>query len=487
MLKFAWFPETLDHSEERLRGLHLVGPDSVPIRGEVKQENGLIVAAARSKDPVGLSVLWPVPGFGLVQLETTRLLPRAEPYHLPIELVRHRLMRLSIKREEWGLFDYEGMDAIAEQIDVARDLFLAALEQIEDGTAAAELANRSLSAACHVSDELCRFHAQIFLQRRRQSNGFEKGLVGVAVPVKAPKTVISPALAKSFDFVRVPFTWRELRPKEQGVQFDEADQIVKAAVAVGLPLRGGPLLSFGVQSLPDWMYIFEHDFETVCDYARDHVRRTVQRYGSRISSWIAVSGLHADNAFTFNFEQIIDLTRAAVTTVKQVQPKAQVVLDLTQPWGEYYARNPQTVPPMLYAEMAVQNAIPFDAFGVQFLLGIDSQGFRMRDLLQVSSLIDRLANSGKAIQITAVAVPAEDAGGGWWLEPWTEKAQSEWITRFAEVVFSKPFVESLCLHALTDPWSSVPHGGAARENLAPRPLVKCLKRLRNELVGQDKP
>ena len=93
-----------------LHGAHLVGAEGVPVRAEIRLDRGMIHGESRGTDAVGLSLLWPVKGFGTVQLETTRLPPANEPYHLNVELARHRLMRISFKREEWGLFDYPGMD-----------------------------------------------------------------------------------------------------------------------------------------------------------------------------------------------------------------------------------------------------------------------------------------------------------------------------------------------------------------------------------------
>ncbi len=484
MHRFLWFPPADIPAPDRLRGAHLVGADGVAVRGETRADAGAINCTTRSTDAIGLSLLWPVRGRGLVQLETTRLLPREEPYHLHIELARQRLLRLSIKREEWGLYDYAGMESIGELIDKARDAFSAALESMDDPPRAAGLADESLMHGLAASDEMCRFHAGVFLGRRQQSNGFSRGFLGVALPAATPPKLVGAGLNKVFDHVRLPLAWRDLQPKEQGASFEKYDALVKAAVAARLTIRGGPLLNLGVQAVPDWMYLYENDYESLADFAKEHIRRTVQRYASKISSWVAVSGLHADSVFPLTFEQVIDLTRLAVTTVKQAAPRANAIVGLTQPWGEYYARNQQTIPPLLYAEMVVQSAIPFDAFGLQLLLGIDSDGFRMRDLLQIGALVDRLANLGKVLHVTAIAVPSKEQNGGHWLEPWSEGAQADWLAALCEVLLSRPYVESVCLHALTDPLSSIPHGGLVRDDLTPKPALQRLAKLRGALTGE---
>ncbi|MBL8880602.1 MAG: endo-1,4-beta-xylanase [Phycisphaerales bacterium] len=492
MLRFLVKPADGHKLTTELHGAHLYGADGVPVRADVRYADGQIICDAKSQTPLGLSLLWPVAGVGVVQLETTRLPLRREPYHLHLELARHRLMRISLKREEWGLFDYSGMEEISASIDQARDSFVAAMEAQPDVSAVARLSDRSLEQSVLASERMSRFHASVFLGRRHQSGGFSRQFLGAAAPPVANKTALLRRAAEVIDFLRIPMTWRELQPKEQEFRYDNVDEWLKAATPAKMPMRAGPLLNFGVRSVPDWMYIWENDIDSILDYARDHVRRTVQRYAAQVNSWTVVSGLHADAVFPFTFEQIIELTRMAATVTKQTAPRCQVILDITQPFGEYYARNQRTIPPLLYADMIVQSGLPFDAFGLQFLFGIDSEGFHLRDLLQVSALIDRLAQLGKPLHITGVGVPSQpesDAGGiapgGEWHGPWNEETQANWLEAFIEIAMSKPYVECVCVDALVDgPSAGVAHGGILREDLSPKLAFKRLADIRKRLQSE---
>lgn len=466
MPKFALFPKSPSQRPD-VRSMYLVGVDGVPVRGDIRYADDVIVCETHTPEALGLSLLWEVEGFGRVQLETTRLPPRDEPYNLHAELARHRLMRISTKREEWGLYDYPGMNEVAARIDGARDRFVQSLAALNEPRRAARLADEALAESLWASEELCGFHASIFLGRRQMSGGLSKGVLGATVPAGLPERAVGKALAKVFDFVRVPLPWREIQPEERETTYDALDACLKRCAAAGLPVRGGPVLNFGVQFVPDWMFAWESDYEAIAAFAREHVRRTVQRYASQVSSWIVASGLHADNVFPFNFEQIMDMTRLAVNTTRQAAPRAHIVLDLVQPWGEYYARNQRSIPPLLYAEMAQQSGIAFDAFGVQFLFGIDAEGYQVRDFMQVSSLIDRLAGLGKPLHITAAAVPSTKQVGGTWRRAWSEETQAEWLTTFGTIALSKPYVESVCLCGLTDgACAGVPSGGVLRDDLS---------------------
>ncbi|MGE0482241.1 MAG: endo-1,4-beta-xylanase [Phycisphaerae bacterium] len=487
MLRFLTCPPTNERYAAELHGAHAFGADSVPLRAEFSSANHTIRCDPRANTPAGLSLLWPAKNCGVYQLETTRLPALDKPYHLHVELARHRLMRISQKREEWGLFDYPGMEDIANEIDRARDLFITALEKIDDPAAAARAADEALALSLEASERMCRFHATVFLARRQQAGGFAKPFLGVAAPHGPAPAAVAKRLTEAFDFIRVPFVWREIQPKEQETRFESTDEWIKLANSAKLGVRGGPLLNFGVRFVPDWMYIWENDHESILEYSREHVRRTVQRYASQINSWVVAGGLHADSVFSFSFEQIMELTRMAAQVTKQVAPRAQVVLDITQPFGEYYARNQRTIPPLLYADMAVQSGIPFDAFGLQFVFGLDSDGYHLRDFLQISALIDRLANLGKPIHITAVGVPSTPSIGlgGYWKTPWSEATQADWLVTLSEIALSKPYVENICLHLLADtPHGVIPSAGVLREDLAPKPafnkLVQFRKRLQSE-------
>jgi GH35 family endo-1,4-beta-xylanase len=337
----------------------------------------------------------------------------------------------------------------------------------------------------HASEELCRFHATVFLERRRQAGGFAREFLGVRLPAAAPAKALVKGFSKVFDFVQIPFVWRDIQPDERSSDYSAIDKWVQAGRKAGLVVRGGPVLSFGVQSVPDWMYTREDDYEAIVSLAREHVRRTVQRYAGEIDTWIVASGLHADNVFSFNFEHIIDLTRMAVNVTKQAAPRARVVLDLMQPWGEYFARNQRTAPPTLYAEMVMQSGIDFDAFGLQLVFGLDSEGYRLRDTLQISALIDRLANLGRPLHITAAAVPSDGSAKGLTGQDWSEERQADWLAGFCEMALSKPYVECVCLQTLTDGvCTGIPTGGVLRADLTPKPAFKRLAEVRRGLSGK---
>lgn len=472
-----------------LAGSYVVGSDSVPLRADLELKDDQIVCAKRSDGPAGVALLWPVTGCGAILMETSRLVERSRPYNLALELARSRLMRINQKREEWGLFDFDGIEPVADEITKARDLFVEALKADEDREQT-RLAEQALQLAFIAGEQLTHFHADLFLNRRRQSLGFGKRNVGCTVELSNATEAYRIRFKEGFDYAYLPLSWRVLEPKQGEFNWRLFDGWVEFLAKNRIPIKAGPLVRFHERHLPDWVGMYEPDFETVRNLLFEHVRRVVERYGQYVHQWDVISGIHAENTFEFTFEQIMEMTRVTSSLVKQLAPRAQTVVDLVALWGEYYARNQRTIPPLLYADMVVQSGIAFDAFGVQFVFGAPVDGMFVRDMMQISEKLDRVGSFGKPVHVTAVQAPSSSvgegtlAGGGSWWKPWSEQLQARWIKEFFAVAFSKPFVESITWKDLADrPQATVPSGGLCNADLTPKAAFKVIKDYRAVMLN----
>jgi hypothetical protein len=500
-LRFKAYSHGKPLTAMELDGAYLVGSDGVPLRADIGLVNGEINCLKKAQGPAGLSLVWHVNGFGKLMLETTRLPDEDRLYNLNVELARGRLMRIGQKREDWGLFDSTDPAEITTDIDRARDLFIEALKT-EDPGKASQFADESLRLSCEAGERLSLYHADIFLSRRLHGGTFSRRVFGCAVDLASLNELYCRRLMEGFDFLAVPIIWRRVEPKEQEYNWTQLDTWIKWLTDNRRPIKAFPLVAFNEANIPDWLYIWEHDFETVRDLVYDHINRVVQRYGSVVQSWDVISAIHADNCFNFNFEQLMELTRMAATLTKQLSPRSTTVIDLIAPWGEYYARNQRTIPPMLYADMTVQSGINFDAFGLQFYFGVGREGMHMRDLMQVSSMIDRFGALGKPLHITALQVPsattpdpwdawggaASIENGGYWHEPWSEDVQARWLRDFIRVALSRPFVDTMTWRDLADyEGHYLPHGGLLHRDLSPKKAYEELVRIRRTIPrAEDK-
>ncbi len=382
MLRFRVFKNGSPPGDLDLSTAYLVGSDSVPIRGEFTYAHGEIVCRKRAAGPAAISLMWESKNFGSVIQATTRLPERDEPYVLNLELARGRVMRLMQKREEWGIFDLPDLAALNEKSLVARDLLLEGITSQGEPAKASEFGDRCLEIVLPLSEQAALAHADLLLQRRISTRNFPRGAFGMRVEHGITLEAYRRALVPNADFVRMPMWWKVIEPQEQQFNWHPIDEWMEFLRRVRLPVVAGPLVHFAEVSIPEWLYIWEHDYETVRDLLYEHIERVVGRYGPQVALWNVISGLHVNAQFSFTFDQLMDVTRMAVGLVKKIHAPARTMIELTQPWGEYYAGNQRSIPPMLYADMIVQSGIQFDVFGVQLKFGLPKDGCWQRDLFR---------------------------------------------------------------------------------------------------------
>ncbi len=488
MLRFQVFRDGQVPTELDLSAAYLVGSDSVPIRGELAYMEGEVRCRKRPAGPAALTLMWEVRNFGTIMLETVRLPERSRPYVLNVELARNRMMRLLQKREDWGLLDIPEAQAVNQKFNEARDLLIEAMENLENPPLAAKFADKCLAIAVPASEQTSIVHAELLLQRRISTRAFPKNVFGCFAVPERSDDAYRRKLAAAAEFIYLPMTWKFMEPQEQTFNSVPMDSWVEYLRQTKLPIAAGPLVHFSESAIPDWLYIWEHDYETVRGLLYEHIERVVQRYGPSVVLWNVLSGLHVNSHFSFTFDQLMDLTRMAITLVKKLMPNARTMIEITQPWGEYYAKNQRSIPPMIYAEMAVQSAIPFDIFGVQLCFGIPREGQWQRDLFQASAMLDRFAALGKPVVISRMGVPSiqmdKNAGAGLWRKPWNDQLQSKWLEALTNIVLSKPFVEAMTWCDILDTDAAdMPACGLLTANLMPKPSMQTWLAMRRAVMA----
>lgn len=471
-----------------------VGPESVPIPGEVRFENGVLTLNLPDEHAVGISLMWEVVGQGVYHMETTRLQPRSAPYNLNVELARCRLMKIVQKQEDWNLFDFPRADQYNAMFREAQGLFADALGKLHEPAEAAKLADLSLSKAVDVSEQLAIFHGELLLNRRRATGGIPKHVFGCRVDSTVQNQRYKDTLTENFDYAVVPMNWRQLQPEEDSFVTEPVDEWIEQLSRKRIPIIAGPLIDLSEGGMPDWSFIWEHDFDTLRELAYEFVQKVVHRYRKAVSVWNVVAGLHTSSHFTLTFEQIIELTRLLVAQVKTLLPNARTLVTITQPYGEYHARGHTSVPPMLYAEMVAQAGVNFDAFGLELQTGIPRVGSYVRDLFQVSSLLDRFSTTGRPVFVTATTAPDRNqpdrndksdgamnpANAGRWRRAWDPELQAQWMDAVYHLALSKPYVESIAWGDLADINPTVPGGGLLDDMLKPKPSFKKLQEIREQ-------
>jgi hypothetical protein len=568
MLSFLVFENSVPAAEWPLGVAHLIGPDEVPTQGEIRLENGAIVCEKPGNDAVGLVVQFPAglrgTPLGLLTLRTSLLPDRPEPYLLSLELARHRIMLVLNKLEDWALFDLPADDPIITQLEEARGEFTDALvalchKDASSGTArpdpgsllkADTHARTALGLALDASEKLAGLHAarqlkgrldgSIFAEaqaraeaamsnERPLADGAIKSPDGGNVILPAPPLVgcaINPAMftpelgkvvAGCCDFVSMPMRWADMEPTEGKYAFAKTDKWIEWAIrSAKLPVHAGPLICFSEICVPEWLYIWEHDYETLRELVYEHIKTMVTRYRKTITRWTVCSGLHVNESFALNLEKMMDLTRMCALLVKKLHPAGKVQIEIDRPWGEYFGRNKRSMPPRMYGDLIQQAGIAVDAFGLRVQVGQPASGRSARDLAQISDLLDRYAELEKPLAVTAIGAPSQPITAaprsrsaqngapspppqaGTWHTAWSPETQSRWLTQALSIAASKPYITSVCWQELYDVPASaasgpggaatdMPFGGLITDTGTLKPAAQALGELRGTLRHRPAP
>jgi hypothetical protein len=296
-------------------------------------------------------------------------------------------------------------------------------------------------------------------------------------------------LLEFFGFVTIPINWARIESVRDNYDFSMVDACIEVLGKKKLAVGAGPLLCFSKEYLPRWLLVSGWGFERIREAAYQFITKVVSRYANDIHFWSVISGLNVLNDFGFNFEQVLEMTRAANMAVKAASDRAFKIIEISNPWGEYYATKADTIPPLVYIDMIVQSGINFDAFGLTMRFGKNQSGMHVRDMMQISSILDCFGSIAKPLYITDVEVPSRHGDGrqqgevaGVWHREWDEAGQGQWIEQFCKIALSKQFVDTMTYSNLCDAQSDIiSNSGLLTDRFEPKKSFYTLKKL-NDFV-----
>jgi hypothetical protein len=329
--------------------------------------------------------------------------------------------------------------------------------------------------------------ADTLFKARKSSRGFNRACLGTHVHTSSldHKAYVDRVAGVS-DFAVIEINWAQIEKSPEEYDFSEVDRCVDVLTAKKMLFMAGPLLRFHKDSLPPWLFEGRPGFDDIRDAAYRFVSEVVARYRRRISRWIVVSGLNAWNYCAFSVEQVLEMTRSANMAVKAVHPRGIRVIEVVNLWGEYHGILPNSVSPVAYMDMVIQSGVTFDAFALQVKFGKNETGLHVRDMLQVTSLLDYLSLLGKPLYITQVQIPSESGTGdcdekvaGVWHNSWDPKRQALWLDQFYRIAMSKPMVDAVVYGKLADHSPSlIQHSGILTEAFKPKDAYRVIRRFR---------
>ena len=468
---------------------YMAGAEGTPWRSRGAWRDGHIVIERASDESGNLFIPWQVEGHGELVLSTASLMERERAYLLPLELARGTLNRLRNQVVEWEMSGLAPPHGLAEQLASAMGCFIRAATSQRDAGAAAEQAEQvmriSLDAMKQLAAAYCRQAIEFRHQRHARLPVFLAGDIETQ-PLGEPMASV---FLSAFNWAAVPMAWREVEPREGERQWKTVDQQIRWCCENGLSICGGPLMRLDRMRLPDWVFDFGDEFESLQSHVARHVYDVVLRYRGQVQLWHGAARMNVGGSLPLSEEQKLRLAVVAIEAAHRADPQTPVFISFDQPWCEYLARSDLDLPPLDFADALVRADLGVAGIGLEINLGYWPEGTLPRDVLEISRQIDRWGELGLPLVIL-LAIPSNDEAdpqarhpakpirhavpGG--LGP---QSQSAMVEQLVSLMLAKPSVSGVIWTQLSDAQPhEFAHAGLFDAQDLPKPMAEVLSSIR---------
>lgn len=482
---------TLQHRDRitsaALKGIYVAGNEEIPWPTRASWEDDMLVVERTISDSGAVYVPWRVDGLGQCILSTATLTERLRPYQLEVELARGLLNRV---RNRVFIWEWLGLDTPAEfhqQLTDATQKFSRAATSQKKPAVAANLALESIDRTLGASDELVRCFAQQAIASRQEQTPIP-ALLGVAMPTQQTDVSIRRELVSACNIVQLPVAWRALEVSEGTRDWKHTDEQLAWCQKAGLKVAAGPLLRMDDTGIPDWMYLWEDDFDNLTRLILEHVHAVVSRYSGRVHLWHVASRVNTGTLLGLEEEQRLQLVAQVLELVKKLDSRTPTVVSFDQPWAEYLSERDQDLAPVHYADALVRAGLGISGFGLELNVGYQPGGSTMRPTFEIGRLLDQWSVWGLPLMIslTAPSNAVEDfhakKGVEVQLDAEGDDPQQRWAASVLPLLIARATVQIVLWNQIRDGEPhEFPHGGLFDERDQPKPTLQLMRDLRKSL------
>src|SRR5262249_4600103 len=124
------------------------------------------------------------------------------------------------------------------------------------------------------------------------------------------------------------------------------------------------------------------------------VEAAVRRYRRRIRRWQLTAASNWASVLGLSEDELLSLTFRLGEAARQADSSLELVVGISQPWGEYMALADRTYSPFIFADTLIRSGLQLAALDLEVVMGVKGRGGYCRDLLELSRLIDMYALIG---------------------------------------------------------------------------------------------
>ena len=470
---------------------YMSGPDQIPWPCRTRLQNGELIIERNVADSGKFHIPWPVEGHGRFMLSTATLMQRDRPYQLAVELARGKVNQVRNQIADWQSIGLVVPGKVESAMHKALEALSHAVTSQRDAGRAAGLAQKAIVLALDAADLLVASYTDQSLAARHRSGQKLRTLLAANLGRHPLEMPLAAYYFKAFNAAQVPIAWRTVEATESVCQWDLSDQQIAACRANELTVCAGPLLRIDAGGLPDWLYLWEGDFNSILSFVTEFVEKAVTRYRGQVDLWQCAARVNVGEGLALTEEQRLRLTARAIEVTHELDPETPMVVRFDQPWAEYMGRTAPDFSPLHFADALIRSGLKLAAVGIEINMGYQPSGSYPRDRLEFSRLLDLWSYLGLPLHVT-LAVPGGEANepttrGG--LAPmahampggWSPENQAAWIKHYVPLLISKPSVHGVFWNQLTDGDSEeLPFGGLFDAAGNPKPGLTALVGLRRK-------
>lgn len=425
-------PEQAGIPKYALDGAYMIGSDGAPWETRVEWTGSRLVVSRDTRESGYLVVPWPLADFGAMALSTATLLPRDTPYHLALELARGTLSRL--------LHVTDGATSpglLTQPLSEARHHFIQASLSQNDPQRCAEEAQRSLGWSM---DCIRKFVRQATAARNSQAS-FSSRLFGFQVSGPDELTALRSLRRTPGNAILFGCPWRETEASPGEWDWTHWKAGLKAAHAARRRVLAGPLVNLERSELPDWLYLWDDDFDTLQSYVEQYIRQLVIMARGQVHVWYVTSGTNVDRALRLGEEHRLRLTLAALEALRSEDKQTPTLVGIQQPWGEYLGRSTLDLSPPQFADILLRADLGVSGFALELDFADDVQHSLTRDLLEFQGLLDQWSSFGVPL-VLRINLPTESGD--------QEAARLDYLRDLLAVAAPKPAIQGVIWGQLKD-------------------------------------
>lgn len=469
----------------------MAGPDQIPWPCRTRLQNGELIVERNVADSGKFHAPWSIEGHGRLMLATATLMERERPYHLAVELARGKVNQVRNQIADWQSIGL----VVPSKVEAAMHKALEALSQAvtsqNDVARAATLSQKSIVLALDAADLLVASYTEQALAARHRSGQKLNTLLAANLGQHPLQLPLLAYYVKAFNAAQVPLAWRAVEASERAYLWELSDRQIAACRENGLTVCAGPLVRLDAGGLPDWLYLWEGDFNSILAFVTEYLQKVVTRYRGQVDVWQCAARVNVGEGLALTEEQRLRLAARAIEVAQELDPKTPVVVRFDQPWAEYMGRTAPDFSPLHFADALVRSGLKLSAIGVEINMGYQPGGSYPRDRLEFSRLLDLWSYLGLPLHVS-LTVPGGEASetsargrpapmaqafpGGW-----SPENQAAWIKHYVPLLMSKPAVHAIIWNQLGDgDAEEFPYGGLFDAAGNPKPALTALIGLRRK-------